>query len=97
LDAYLEQDIERETYRAEKAKLISAKRTLEEKIIEIEKGGNNWLEPLRQWLKDAQNMREIAENSDLSAKKSSAKKIFGSNLSLSAKKSAGSPEMNGRR
>ena len=91
LDAYLEQDIERETYRAEKAKLISAKRTLEEKIIEIEKGGNNWLEPLRQWLKDAQNMREIAENSDLSAKKSSAKKIFGSNLSLSAKKISGEP------
>ena len=86
MDAYLEQDVEREIYRAEKAKLVSAKRTLEEKITEIERGQNDWLEPLRQWLKDAQNMREIAKKTDLSAKKSSAKKIFGSNLSLSAKK-----------
>ena len=86
MDAYLEQDIEREIYRAEKAKFVSAKRTLEEKITEIERGQNDWLEPLREWLKDAQNMREIAKKTDLSAKKSSAKKIFGSNLSISAKK-----------
>jgi len=92
LDAYLEQDIEREIYRAEKAKLVSAKKTLEEKITEIERGQNDWLEPLREWLKDAQNMREIAKKTDLSAKKSSAKKIFGSNLSLSAKKITALPQ-----
>ena len=51
LDAYLEQDIEREIYRAEKAKLISAKRTLEEKITEIERGQNHWLEPLPRMVK----------------------------------------------
>ena len=89
LDAYLDQDIEKEVYRKRKSELVSIKKTLEEKIIKIEQGQNNWLEPLRLWLKDAQNTAQTAQNSDLSAKKSFAKKIFGSNLSLSAKKLAG--------
>ena len=89
LDAYLDQDIEKEIYRKRKSELISAKKTLEEKIIKIEQGQNNWLEPLRNWLKDAQNTAQFAKKSDLSAKKSFAKKIFGSNLSLSAKKITG--------
>ena len=92
LDTYLDQDIEQETYRQEKSKLVLAKKTLEEKIDDVEQGRNSWLEPMREWLKDAQNIREIAENNDLFTKKSFAKKIFGSNLMLSAKKISGRPE-----
>jgi len=36
LDGYLEQDIEREIYRQEKAKLLLEKKSLKEKIIELE-------------------------------------------------------------
>ena len=36
LDGYLEQDIEREIYRTEKAKLLSEKKSLEEKISTLE-------------------------------------------------------------
>jgi len=97
LDAYLEQDIDREAYRAEKSKIVSAKRTLDEKIIEIRKGRNIWLEQMQEWLDDAQDIGKIALKDDLSAKKSSAKKIFGSNISLSAKKSSPGRKYNGRR
>jgi len=75
LDAYLEQDIDREAYRAEKSKIVSAKRTLDEKIIEIRKGRNIWLEQMQEWLDDAQDIGKIALKDDLSAKKSSAKNL----------------------
>jgi len=43
LDGYLEQDIEREIYRQEKAKLLLEKKSLEEKITRIEQKQNDWL------------------------------------------------------
>lgn len=46
LDGYLEQDIERETYRAEKAKLMSEKKSLDEQITKLEQRQNDWVEPL---------------------------------------------------
>jgi len=45
LDGYLEQDIEREVYRQQKAVLLSEKKTLEEKMARIEQKQNDWLEP----------------------------------------------------
>ena len=91
-DAYLEQDIEREDYLGRRAELMSRKKTLEEKINDLEQGRNSWLEPMREWLKEAQNVGEIAISPDLSLKKSFAKKIFGSNLYLSAKKISAVPQ-----
>ena len=70
---------------------MSRKKTLEEKIGDLEQGRNSWLGPMREWLNEAQNIGKIAQNSDLSAKKVSAKKIFGSDLHLSAKKITGRP------
>ena len=86
LDAYLDQDIEREAYRQEKATLLSRKKSLEEKMTQVAQGSIAWLEPLRDWIKDAQNMGEIALTPSLSAKKSFAKKIFGLNLLLQNQK-----------
>jgi len=91
LDSYLDQDIEREIYLKKKADLMSRKKSLEEKINDFEHGRNNWLGPMREWLEYAQNMGKIAQNFNLSAKKVSAKKIFGSDLHLSAKKITGRP------
>ena len=92
IDTYIDQDIERSEYLERRTELMSQKKTLEEKISDLELGQNNWLEPMREWLKDAQNVGKISLNEDLVAKKSFAKKIFGSNLYLSAKKISGLPQ-----
>ncbi|RJQ37170.1 hypothetical protein C4552_01555 [Candidatus Parcubacteria bacterium] len=82
LDGYLEQDIEREIYRTEKAKLLSEKKSLEEQMARIEQKRTGWLEPMMEWIKEAENLPEIARESNLFAKKVTVKEIFGSNLVL---------------
>src|SRR3990170_7286436 len=82
LDGYLEQDIEREIYRLEKAKLLSEKKSLEEQMARIEQKRTGWLEPMTEWIKEAENLPKIARESNLFAKKVTAKEIFGSNLVL---------------
>ncbi|KKU25748.1 MAG: Recombinase, partial [Candidatus Magasanikbacteria bacterium GW2011_GWA2_46_17] len=82
LDGYLEQVIEREIYRLEKAKLLSEKKSLEEQMARIEQKRTGWLEPMVEWIKEAGNLSEIARESNLFAKKVAAKEIFGSNLVL---------------
>ena len=91
LDGYLEQDIEREIYRQEKAKLFLEKKSLEEKIIRIEQKQNDWLEPMVKWINYAQNLVKIAKDSDLLEKKVAAKEIFGSNLFLASRAARGEP------
>ena len=89
LDAYLDQDIEQEIYRSEKANLLSRKKSLEEKIGNLEQGAIAWVEPLRNWIKDAQMLNEMTETTPLPLKKSFALKIFGLNLTLSAREARG--------
>jgi len=85
LDGYLEQDIEREIYREEKAKLLLEKKSLEEKNVRFEQKQNDWLEPMVKWINYAQNMEKIAKDDDLLEKKVAAKEIFGSNLFLASR------------
>ena len=82
LDGYLEQDIEREIYRQEKAKLLSEKKSLEEQITKLEQKQNDWVEPMRNWLNYAQTLTKIASDGNLFEKKVAAKEVFGSNLFL---------------
>jgi hypothetical protein len=89
LTAYLDQDIERENYRSEKANLLSRKKSLEEKIGNLERGSIAWVEPLRNWIKDGQTLNEITETTPLPLKKSFAQKIFGLNLTLYASEARG--------
>ena len=86
LDSYLEQDIERETYLEKKAKFMGEKKSLEEKIIHFEQKRTGWLEPMKDWIKEAENLPKIARENNLFAKKVIAKKVFGSNLRLAARK-----------
>ena len=86
VSAYLDQDIEREAYRSEKAILLSKKKSLEEKIGQLGRGSIAWLEPLRNWINDAQTLNEINETTPVPLKKSFAQKIFGSNLFLKNQK-----------
>ena len=85
LDGYLDQDIDKEVYRAEKSKLLSEKKSLEEEISRNQQKQKHWLEPMEKWIKDAGNMEKIALDSNLFAKKVAAKEIFGSNLLLQNK------------
>jgi len=85
LNTYLDQDIEKEIYRSEKAKLILQKKSLEEEMTSLSHKHNDWLEPMLDWLKVAQNLNGIARDTDLFTKKVVAKEIFGSNLSLGEK------------
>ena len=86
LDVYLAQDIDRETYLKERAKLFSEKKTAEENIARLERDAGAWLEPMQAWVLTASTLGEIAERNDLPSKKSSLQKIFGSNLTLHDKK-----------
>ena len=88
-DLFVEQDIEREEYLSRKRELMSQKRSAQENILRLERNTDHWLEPLRGWVKDASILDEIAESEDLSLKKSSLQKIFGSNLTLHAREARG--------
>jgi len=91
LDGYLEQDIEREIYREQKTKLLMEKKSLDEKMARIEQKQNDWLEPMKEWVKVASNLVKIARDSSLQEKKVTAKEIFGSNLRLASRAVRGEP------
>ena len=65
---------------------MSEKKSLEEKIINLKQKRTGWIEPIREWIKEAENMAKIARENNLFAKKVMAKKIFGSNLLLTGGK-----------
>ena len=86
LEGYISELIEPDRYREENNKLTSERKTLAEQKVRLEQKGNSWLEPLRNWIKDAQTLNEIDETTPGPLKKSFAQKIFGSNLFLKNKK-----------
>ncbi|MBI3952609.1 MAG: recombinase family protein, partial [Candidatus Doudnabacteria bacterium] len=82
LDGYLEQDIEREIYLEKKRNFMSEKKSLEEQIINFEQKRTGWLEPMAEWIKEAESLPKIAQESNLFSKKVAAEHLFGSNLVL---------------
>jgi hypothetical protein len=90
-DVYVAQDIERADYLDRRRSLLSEKKTLEEQIIKIERTPSMWIEPVREWIKDAQTLDEISKTADLPSKKLSLQKIFGSNLLLHGREASGNP------
>ncbi len=86
LDSYLDQDIDRETYTAKKAEIMSQKKSFEEKLSKLTLGQNLWLEPMKKWIETAVSICKIASGTNLEAKKSLCLEIFGSNLVLENKK-----------
>ena len=93
LDSYLEQDIEREIYLKKKAEFMLEKKSLEEQIVNLEQKRFVWVEPMQKWIKQAENLPEIAKGDNLFTKKVAIREIFGSNLFLSAKQAAeGTPK-----
>ena len=85
LTGYLDQVIDEQDYRLQKSKLLLSKKSLQEEMTSLSHKQNDWLEPMKQWIKDAQSLDKIASDDDLFAKKVKAKEIFGSNLLLGEK------------
>ena len=86
LDSYLDQDIEQNIYRAKQAELMSEKKSLEEQIGKLTLASNAWIEPMRNWIKTAVSLCEIAKNGSPQAKKDALLQIDGLNLFLKSKK-----------
>ena len=90
-DVYVAQDIEREDYLKRRHIFLSDKKSIEEKIERLLRKPSAWIEPTREWVKDALLLDEIAKTNDLPSKKLSLQKIFGSNLTLQKQKAFGNP------
>ena len=85
LDGYLDQDIEQSVYRTKQNELMSEKKTLEEQCSKLTLAGNAWIEPMRQWIKQATSLCEITKRSELNVIKEAFLKIDGLNLFLKNK------------
>ena len=85
LDTFLDEIIDRQTYTAKKAELMSQMKSLEEKISDVSLGQNGWVEPMRNWLDKANSIRNIAYSDQFGAKKDALHEIFGLNLFLTNK------------
>ena len=85
LDSYLDQDIDRQTFVGKKNEIVSKKRTIEERLAQIERNRNAWVEPMRAWLKEIGSICKSIETNDYARQKVLLAKIFGSNLFLRSK------------
>jgi site-specific DNA recombinase len=86
LDSYLDQDIDQTTYKAKQAELMSEKKSLEEQIGKLTLAANAWVEPMRQWLKQASELNKIAKSGEPVAMKQAFSQIEGLDLFLKSKK-----------
>jgi site-specific DNA recombinase len=86
---YVAQDIEQDDYRERRRLLMSDKKSAEEKIARLQHTPSAWIEPIRNWIKEASILDEIAKGYDLPSKKTSLQKIFGSNLTLKKREALG--------
>ena len=91
-DLYVEQDIGRDAYLERKRALMSERKPAEEQIARLERDATVWLQPMREWIKDASLLDETAKSDDLPSKKISLQKIFGSNLTLQSREARGVPK-----
>ena len=90
-NVYVAQDIEREDYLKRRHIFMSDKKSIEEKIGRLLRKPSAWIEPTREWIKDALILDKIAKTNDLPSKKLSLQKIFGSNLTLQKREVSGTP------
>ncbi len=86
---YVAQDIDRDTFTAQKAELLSKKKQIEEVMKKNENGQIAWIEPFRKWVNTARTVDETVKHGSSVEKKGVASKVFGSNLFLDNKKARG--------
>jgi hypothetical protein len=64
VDSLLDGVIERSDYLVKKDELMRRKVELEQKKVDFGQKGNNWIEPLEQWVRDAYHAKELAVSND---------------------------------
>ena len=85
LDSHLEGVIDKSDYLAKKNQLINQKVQLEDNIKQTKSKGNNWLEPMRDFILTSKLAKKVAQEGDLTKIKTFLKNI-GSNFILKDKK-----------
>ena len=68
-DVYVAQDIERADYLERRRSFMSNKKSIEEKIAQLSRTPTMWIEPTREWIKEASILDETAKTADLPSKK----------------------------
>ena len=84
LDAHLDGAVTREEYLGRKEKLLREKAAVNDRLAEIGRNGNHWLEPLESFVNAAHQAQIVASGHDLESLKDFLKRI-GSNLRLSGR------------
>jgi len=85
LDAHLEGILETSEYQNKKAELVEKKADLKQKIARAGRKGNQWLEPLKNWINEANMTQKTLLGRNFEAKAELLKKI-GSNRLIKAGK-----------
>ena len=65
---------------------MSEKKSLEEQISKLTLAANAWVEPMRQWIKQASELNKITKTAEPSSIKEALLQIEGLNLFLKSKK-----------
>ena len=84
VNAFLDGSIEKETYLAKKDELITTKTDLQRRKSDFGQKGNNWIEPLRDWILAAHHAEKLASSNEFDEIKSLVEKI-GTNRRLLSK------------
>ncbi len=87
VNAFLDGTIDKEVYLQKKNELVKTKTDLSERKSDFGRKGHNWLEPLREWIKDAHHAKKLAGSNDFNELKSFVAKN-GTNRRLADKKVA---------
>ena len=75
LTAYLDGDVPKVMYLKRKDSLMRSSSVLKGKMKDFERGRNNWVEPLREWILDTKQANFLSSSSDLYQIKSFVQKI----------------------
>jgi DNA invertase Pin-like site-specific DNA recombinase len=81
VSAYLDGDIPKELYIKRKDETMRSTLALKEKLKDLKHSGNNWVEPLREWILDMKQANFLKNSSDFHELKSFIQKI-GTNHSV---------------
>jgi len=82
LDAFLDNTLDAETYKAKKNELFERKLKLQEKIGQIRTNGSVWLEPMKEFLNVAKDSQKVARAKNNCEEIASFAKNIGSNFFL---------------
>jgi len=75
VSTYLDSDIPKEIYLAQKDKTMRTTLALRTKLKDAERGEKNWIEPLRVWVNDTKQAAFLSSSTDFSAIRSFVQKI----------------------